>query len=122
MNNSILFKVFSAVGFLLCIYTVSQYGLSIQTITWMMVISSVWITACYLPQIFQLLRTKDARGISLDFWLNLDVALLALTINTTAVFKLYGTYGAMVTEILNLGLAGVVTVLVIKYKRRQSAS
>lgn len=111
-NLSIWFKLFALIGLVWIIIVMLKEGFTTQTIVEVSVISSVWITACYVPQLIKLVRTRSADGISLDFWLNLDIALLALTISTGTIYHLYGTMGAFITEIANLVFALAVTTLV----------
>lgn len=113
-----LYKIFALIGLAWIIIIVLKGGFTTQTIVEVSVISSVWITACYLPQLFQLIKTKNADGISLDFWLNLNVALLALCVSTGTVYHLYGTIGAFITELANLAFAVAVTVLVWLFQRK----
>lgn len=119
-NLSTWFKIFALIGLSLNVGIVSINGLSVVTIAQVSVVSSVWITACYVPQLIKLVRTRNADGISLDFWLNLDIALLALTISTGTIYVLYGTIGAFITEIANLVFALAVTVLVFVIQLKDS--
>lgn len=81
-------------------------------------LAGIVLAFCYIPQIMTTIRTKDVSGIDLRFWLILDLALLLLTINAVTVFVIHGTWGYMVTEAFNLGLAIVVTILVLKYRKK----
>lgn len=119
-NLSTWFKIFALIGLALNVGIVSINGLSVVTIAQVSVVSSVWITACYVPQLIKLVRTRNADGISLDFWLNLDIALLSLTISTWTIYVLYGTIGAFITEIANLVFALSVTVLVFVIQLKDS--
>lgn len=80
-------------------------------------IAGIVLAFCYVPQIITTLRTKDVSGMDIRFWLILDVALALLTANAVTVFIIHGTWGYMVTEMFNLGLALVVTALVLKYRK-----
>lgn len=82
-------------------------------------LAGIVLAFCYIPQIMTTIRTKDVSGIDLRFWLILDLALLLLTINAVTVFVIHGTWGYMVTEAFNLGLAIVVTTLVLKYRKKE---
>lgn len=81
-------------------------------------VAGVVLAFCYIPQIRTTIRTKNVEGINLSFWLILDVALTLLFINSIVVFVKYGTWGYMVTEIFNLGLALIMTTLVLKYRKK----
>jgi len=85
-------------------------------LNWLPVIGTVFLTICYIPQIIQLHKTKETAGMNLIFWLSLDMALLILTMNTYIIFLVHGTWGAFVTETLNLVLALYVTILVFYYR------
>lgn len=80
--------------------------------------ATVFLTVCYLPQIIKTYRTKDVSGISLPFWVFLNVALSLMLVNSIVIFIEFGTWGYMVTEILNEGLAFVMLVMVLRYKKR----
>src|SRR5690625_6475344 len=62
--------------------------------------ASVFLTVCYLPQIIKTYRTKDVSGISLPFWVFLNVALSLMLVNSIVIFIEFGTWGYMVTEII----------------------
>lgn len=120
---SVFYKMFAIFGLVMCItLTIQSKGFNEMTIVYMTVISSVWITLCYIPQVVELLRTKNADGISVDFWLNLNVALLALTISTLSVGVIHGSWGAFITEVLNLLFALTVLYLVVSYRKQKDPS
>jgi len=91
-------------------------------LNWLPVIGTYFLTVCYVPQIKKLILTKVTDGMSLSFWIHLDIALLILTVNQLFVFLVYGTWGTLVTEAVNLVLAVVVTGLFIKYKKYNEAN
>lgn len=84
-------------------------------------IAGIVLAFCYVPQIITTIKTKDVSGMDIRFWLILDIALLFLTINAITVFIVHGTWGYMVTELFNLGLAIVVTILVLKYRKKDES-
>lgn len=86
------------------------------------VLSTLFLTACYTPQVLMTYRTKDVKSISLMFWVLLNIALTCLLINAAVVFIKFGTYGYLVAEIINEGFALVMLIMVIKYKRRDKAN
>lgn len=79
-------------------------------------IGTFLIGAMYIPQIIKTNKTKDVSGMSIWFWLMLVMALSVMTANALVVFLVYGTYGLLVTESVNLVLAIVVMWQVLKYK------
>lgn len=79
-------------------------------------IGTFLIGAMYIPQIMKTNKTKDVSGMSVWFWLTLVMALSVMTANALVVFLVYGTYGLLVTESVNLILAVVVLWQVLKYK------
>lgn len=81
------------------------------------ILATVLLTFCYVPQIVRTFQTKDVSGMSLAFWIMLNLSLACLLINATVIFIKFGTWGYMVTEILNLGLAFVMLTLVLKYRK-----
>jgi len=81
-------------------------------------LAGIVLAFCYIPQIKTTIRTKDVSGIDLRFWIILDIALAMLFTNAVVVFLQFGTWGYMVTEAFNLGLALIVTFLVIKYRKK----
>jgi uncharacterized protein with PQ loop repeat len=80
-------------------------------------IATVFLTLCYLPQIFRTYKTKDVQSMSLSFWILLNLALTCLLINAIVIFIKFGTWGYALTETLNEGLAFVMLIMVIKYKK-----
>lgn len=81
-------------------------------------IAGVILGICYIPQIIKTIKTKNVEGVSLSFWAILNVALTLLVINSIVVFNTTGVWGYMVTEIFNEGLALVMLILVVKYKKK----
>ena len=79
--------------------------------------ASVFLTVCYLPQIIKTYRTKDVSGISLPFWMFLNVALSLMLVNSIVIFIEFGTWGYMVTEIINESLAFIMLVMVLRYRK-----
>lgn len=85
-------------------------------------LAGIVLAFCYVPQIRTTLKTKNVEGMDLRFWLILDVALSMLFLNAIVVFVQFGTWGYMLTEAFNLGLAVVMTTLVIKYRKKNHSS
>lgn len=86
------------------------------------IINSVFGTAFliifYIIQIAKTLRTKSANDISWLGWSCLNLALLCMFINSVAVFIKFGTWGYLVTESANVGLALIELILILKYRKR----
>jgi len=80
-------------------------------------IATVFLTVCYIPQILRNYRTKDVSSLSLWFWVLLSVALGLLWTNAFMIFNAFGTFGYLVTETINLGLALVVLIQVVIYRK-----
>lgn len=81
-------------------------------------IGTVLIGAMYIPQIMKTYKTKDVSSMSFAFWLMLVCALSVLTINAIVVFIVFGTYGFLITEAVNLTLALVVFIQYLKYRNK----
>lgn len=81
-------------------------------------LAGVVLGACYVPQIIKTVKTKNVDGMSVQFWVLLNIALTMLLINSIVVFINFGTWGYMVTEIFNEGLALVMLILVLKYRKK----
>jgi uncharacterized protein with PQ loop repeat len=80
--------------------------------------ATFFLTLCYVPQIIRTYKTKDVSSMSLSFWVMLNIALSFLLVNATVIYLKFGTWGYMVTEILNEGLAFVMLIMVIKYRKK----
>lgn len=73
----------------------------------------------YVQQIGLLYKTKETGGISIKFWVILSVALSMLLINAITIFIVFGTWGYMVIELFNVGLALVVLGMVLYYRKKE---
>lgn len=82
-------------------------------------LAGIVLATCYLPQIKTTLRTKDVTGMDVKFWGLLVVALSMLFANSIYVFVKYGDWGYMLTEAANVGLAIVMLILVLKYRKNR---
>jgi uncharacterized protein with PQ loop repeat len=82
-------------------------------------IATFFLVIAYLPQVIKTFKTKNVDGISLPFWALINVALSCLLINAIFIFIKYGTWGYMVTEIFNEGLAFIMLVMVLRYRKRK---
>lgn len=83
-------------------------------------IAGVLLGICYIPQIVKTYKTKNVDGMSVSFWAILNLALICLVINSIVVFQVTGAWGYMVTEIFNEGLAFVMLLMVIKYRKKET--
>lgn len=81
-------------------------------------IGTLLIGLMYIPQIIKTHKSKDVTGMSLWFWIMLVCALSVLTVNATVVFITFGTFGFLITEAVNLTLAVVVLIQVLKYRKK----
>lgn len=81
-------------------------------------IAGIVLAFCYIPQIMTTLKTKNVEGMDIRFWIILNIALLLLVINAVTIFVVHGTWGYMLTELFNLGLALVMMTLVLKYRKK----
>lgn len=82
-------------------------------------LAPIVLAISYIPQIFHLHKTKDARGISLSFWLILDISLILLFILAVDVAITTGNYSLFVAQVINIILVFIVTGQVIQSKRRR---
>jgi len=71
----------------------------------------------YIPQVWKFYRTKNVEGVSLSFWLILDLSLTMLFILAIDNYLATGALGLISAQGLNLGLALVVTGQVLYYGR-----
>ena len=72
----------------------------------------------YVMQISKTLKTKNVEGVDIKGWIFLNLALTFMTINAITIFVIYGTYGYLITEVVNVGLALFELVLILKYRKK----
>lgn len=82
------------------------------------ILATVFLTICYVPQIAKIHKTKDVTSQSLWFWILLCVALGLMFTNAFMIFNAFGTYGYLITETINLGLALTVLGQVVHYRKK----
>ena len=82
------------------------------------ILIGVLLGITYLPQILQLHKTQSIDGISIDFWIILNVALTLSLINSVAVLVQTGVWGYLFIEVINEGLALYVLIQVLRISRR----
>lgn len=80
---------------------------------------SLLFVGSYVKQIVTTIKTKDVTGIDLGFWLQIVGGLLLRTSTACYVFYLNGGYGQLFMEFLNLTLAVVMLVLVLRYRNKE---
>lgn len=83
-------------------------------------IAGILLGICYIPQIIKTYKTKNVEGMSVSFWAILNVALLCLVANAFVVYQKTHVWGYLVTECFNEGLALVMLIMVIKYRKKKS--
>lgn len=82
-------------------------------------LATIFLVAAYIPQVIKTFKTKDVTGVSLPFWVLINIALTCLLINAFVIFIKFGTYGYLVAELFNEGLALVMLIMVIKYRKKK---
>lgn len=81
-------------------------------------IATVFMTLCYIPQIVQTFKTKDVTGISLSFYVLLNISLVLLLVNSYLLFLSNGNFGYVISYIINEALALLMLILVLKYRKK----
>lgn len=78
-------------------------------------LASCLITITYLPQIWRSHKTKNVDGISLWFWILLNLFLVCMVSNALGLFFLNGmsALGYLITELINFGFGFWQLILVI---------
>lgn len=78
-------------------------------------LASCLITITYLPQIWKSHKTKNVDGISLEFWILLNLFLVCMVCNALGLFFVNGTsaIGYLITELINFGFGFWQLILVI---------
>ena len=82
------------------------------------ILATVFLIICYLPQITKTYKTKNVDDISLLFFVMLNIALTLLLINSILLYTQNGNFGYVVTYIFNEGLAFVMLVFILKYRKK----
>lgn len=82
--------------------------------------ATFFLTICYVPKIIKNYKLKEnaVAGESIAFWVMLNIALTLLLTNAYAIWGIFGTYGYLVTEILNEGLALITLGQILYYRSR----
>lgn len=82
------------------------------------IIATVFLTLCYFPQIDKNRKTKNVESHSLWFWILLNIALGLMWVNSLMIFIKVHTFGYLITETINLGLALTVLLQVLIYRKK----
>ena len=83
------------------------------------IIATVFLIICYFPQLYKTWKSKDVSGISLSFFVMLNIALTLLLINSILLYTVNGNFGYVVTYIINEGLAFAMLILILKYRKKK---
>lgn len=82
----------------------------------LVVLSGIFLTISYLPQIRQLLKTHNTEGMSISFWV---ILLLGLACTTTNMVINDNPLSVLLPQFLNITLAFVVLMQIIIYRRKK---
>lgn len=83
------------------------------------IFATVFLIICYIPQVIHTYKTKEVGDISLPFFVMLNIALTLLLINSILLFTQNGNFGYVVTYLFNEGLAFVMLVMILKYRKKK---
>ena len=78
-------------------------------------IGAIFLVYSYIPQIAMLLKKKNSDGMSVKFWIILIIGMLGMLINMVISGA---SLFVILTQVINIALAGIVLVLVLKYRKR----
>lgn len=78
-------------------------------------IGAIFLVYSYIPQIAMLLKKKNSDGMSVKFWVILIIGMLGMLINMVISGA---SLFVILTQVINIALAGIVLVLVLKYRKR----
>jgi uncharacterized protein with PQ loop repeat len=83
-------------------------------------LATILISITYIPQIIKTYKTKSVEDLSLLFWVILNMFLLCMW--TNSLFSLIDSknIGYFITETINWGLALVVLIQILKYRKKKS--
>jgi uncharacterized protein with PQ loop repeat len=81
-------------------------------------VATFFLIVAYIPQVITTYKTKVVDGIDPNFWRLITIALGLLFINSIYIFVKYGTWGYMFMEAFNFGLAFIMLVMVVKYRKK----
>ena len=78
-------------------------------------IGAIFLVYSYIPQIAMLLKKKNSDGMSVKFWVILIIGMLGMLINMVISGA---SLFVILTQVINIALAGIVLMLVLKYRKR----
>lgn len=78
-------------------------------------IGAIFLVYSYIPQITMLLKRKNSDGMSVKFWIILIIGMLGMLINMVISGA---SLFVILTQVINIALAGIVLVLVLKYRKK----
>lgn len=84
------------------------------------ILATFFLIACYFPQLKKTWQTKEVGDISLAFFVQLNIALTLLLINSILLWTQNGNFGYVVTYIFNEGLAFVMLIMILKYRKKDA--
>lgn len=72
----------------------------------------------YIISIGKTVKAKTSAGVSWPAWICLNIALLCMFSNALAIYLKFGTWGYLVTEAFNVGLALIELALILVYRKK----
>lgn len=81
-------------------------------------VGATFFILAYARGIYDLFKAKSASGREIWFWSLINVAVSMLFVNSVFLFIKYGTYGYLIMESANFGMAVVMLFMSIYYKRK----
>ena len=78
-------------------------------------IGAIFLVYRYIPQITMLLKRKNSDGMSVKFWIILIIGMLGMLINMVISGA---SLFVILTQVINIALAGIVLILVLKYRKK----
>lgn len=78
-------------------------------------IGAIFLVYSYIPQITMLLKRKNSDGMSVKFWIILIIGMLGMLINMVISGA---SLFVILTQVINIALAGIVLILVLKYRKK----
>ena len=78
-------------------------------------IGAIFLVYSYIPQIAMLLKKKNSDGMSVKFWIILIIGMLGMLINMVISGA---SLFVILTQVINIALAGIVLILVLKYRKK----
>lgn len=82
------------------------------------IVATFFLIACYFPQLKKTWQTKKVTDISLAFFVQLNIALFLLLVNSVLLYTQNGNFGYVVTYVFNWGLAFVMLIMILKYRKK----